>query len=78
MSDGCGVGPWDEGGLDLPLQEVLAGQMGKCPFSRIGCSSGSDLCLVEVVAIMVSGRGQLMWNRRPVWNKEGMGKWDPE
>lgn len=32
----------------------------------------------EVVAVMVSGMGQLTWTGGPVWDREGMGEWDCE
>ena len=52
--------------------------MGQCPVSQERMLLlGRDLSLGRGGGVIVSGRGQLMWTRGPVWDQEGMGEWDP-
>lgn len=55
---GCDVGPWDEGGMDLPLQQPLARRRGQSPSSEDRMLLLEAICAwAEVVAVMGSGRG---------------------
>lgn len=54
----------DAGGVDL----LLPGQ--DAPLME-------ESVWAEVVGVLVTWREWLTWTRAPVWDREGMGEWDP-